>query len=223
VPQHKNLQVGVIKQYCEQHGAPMTCRKLYKGPVSFRPIGIIVASSNYAPMIANKDDDGFHRRSRIWQTTQTFRAKPQKLTEHKADDTLKGRILKGEFNSQLVWLLRGLWETLEPDVNPGTMLLPIPADMQELETLNAAGGSQDALLAWIVESCEPVERKKASKMTDFKKAAAAQLGVSEMQIGPILTAAGIGPQGTTNSEGVRVAVGAHPKWTRDGTPGLRVK
>ena len=107
VPQHKNLQVGVIKQYCEQYGAPMTCRKLYKGPVSFRPIGLIVASSNYAPIIANKDDDGFHRRARIWQTTQTFRAHPTKLTEHKADDTLKGRILQGVFNPQLVWLLRG--------------------------------------------------------------------------------------------------------------------
>ena len=38
-------------------------------------------------------------------TTQTFRAKPQQLTEHKADDALKARILKGESNSQLVGLL----------------------------------------------------------------------------------------------------------------------
>jgi hypothetical protein len=223
VPQHKNLQVGVIKQYCEQHGAPMTCRKLYKGPVSFRPIGIIVASSNFAPIVANKDDDGFHRRSRIWQTTQTFRAKPQKLTEHKADDTLKGRILKGEFNSQLVWLLRGLWETLEPDVNPGTMLLPIPADMRELETLSAAGGSQETLLAWIGASCLPVDRKKASKMPNFKKAAADHLGVCLMQIGPILTAAGINPQGVPNSNRERVAVGAHPDWKGEGVPRLLLK
>ena len=223
VPQHKNLQIDLIKQYCEQHGAPMTCRKLYKGPVSFRPIGMIAATSNHAVWVMNKDDDGFHRRARIWQTTQTFRAKPEKLTEHKADDTLKARILDGEFNSQLVWLLRGLWETLEPAVNPGTTLLPIPVFMRELEALSAAGGSKDALVAWIAASCKPVDRKKATKITDFKKAAAAQLSVCEMQIGPILTAAGISPQGVTNSEGVRVAVGAHPEWTQAGpAPGLRL-
>ena len=96
VPQHKNLQIDLIKQYCEQHGAPMTCRKLYKGPVTFRSIGMIAATSNYAVSVTNKDDDGFHRRARIWQTTQTFRAKPRKLTEHRADDTLKARILGGE-------------------------------------------------------------------------------------------------------------------------------
>ena len=223
VPQHKNLQIDLIKQYCEQHGAPMTCRKLYKGPVSFRPIGMIAATSNYAVSVTNKDDDGFHRRTRIWQTTQTFRAKPQKLTEHKADDTLKARILKGEFNAQLVWLLRGLWASLESDVNPGTTLLPIPEFMKELEALSAGGGSQDVLQSWIEGSCDPVDRKNATKIQDFKKAAAACLGVCMMQIGPILTAVGINPQGVPNSNRDRVAVGAHPRWTRDGTPGLRVR
>ena len=46
VPQHMNMQAVIIKQYCEQHGAPVACRKLYKGPVTFRPIGLIIASSN---------------------------------------------------------------------------------------------------------------------------------------------------------------------------------
>ena len=90
--------------------------------------------------------------------------------------------------------------------------------MRELEALSAAGGSKDALVAWIAASCKPVDRKKATKITDFKKAAAAQQSVCEMQIGPILTAAGISPQGVTNSEGVRVAVGAHPEWTDAGVP-----
>ena len=63
VPQHKNLQIDLSKQHCEQHGAPMACRKLYKGLVSFRPIGMIAATSNYAVSVTNKDDDGFHRRS----------------------------------------------------------------------------------------------------------------------------------------------------------------
>ena len=223
VPQHKNLQIDLIKQYCEQHGAPMTCRKLYKGPVTFRPIGMIAATSNYAVSVTNKDDDGFHRRARIWQTTQTFRAKPQKLTEHKADDTLKARILKGEFNAQLLWLLRGLWASLDSDINPGTTLLPIPELMKELEALSAGGGSQDALLLWIADCCEPVDRRQATKIQDFKKAAADRLSVCLMQIGPILTAAGINPQGVPNANRERVAVGAHPAWAREGTPGLRVR
>ena len=63
----------------------------------------------------------------------------------------------------------------------------------------------------------------ATKMQDFKKAAADHLGVCLMQIGPILTAAGFSPQGVPNSNRDRVAVGPHPKWTREGTPGLRVK
>ena len=61
VPQYTNLQIDLIMQYCEQHGAPMTCRKLFKGPVYFRPIGMIAATSNYAVVsVMNKDDDGFH-------------------------------------------------------------------------------------------------------------------------------------------------------------------
>ena len=136
---------------------------------------------------------------------------------------MKARILKGEFNSQLVWLLRGLWASLESDVNPGTTLLPIPEFMKELEALSARGGSQDELVSWIADSCEAVERKNATKIQDFKKAAADRLNVSMMQIGPILTAAGINPQGIPNVNRDRVAVGMHPQWTREGTPGLRVR
>ena len=69
-----------------------------------------------------------------------------------------------------------------------------------------------------------MERKSATKIKDFKKAAADRLGVCVMQIGPILTAAGIDPHGTPNASRERVAVGAHSKWTREGPePGLRVR
>ena len=95
--------------------------------------------------------------------------------------------------------------------------------MKELEALSAGGGSQDVLQSWIEGSCDPVDRKNATKIQDFKKAAADSLGVCMMQIGPILTAAGINPQGVPNANHQRVAVGAHPRWTRDGTPGLCVK
>ena len=77
--------------------------------------------------------------------------------------------------------------------------------------------------SWIAGSCEPVERKNATKTQDFKKAAADRLGVSMMQIGPILTAAGINPHGIPNVKKDRVAVGMRPQWTREGTLGLRVR
>ena len=112
---------------------------------------------------------------------------------------------------------------MESDINPGTTILPIPEFMKELEALSSSGGAQDVLLSWIAESCEPVERKNGTKIQDFKRAAADRLGVCMMQIGPILTAVGINPQGVPNANRDRVAVGVHPKWTRDGTPGLRVR
>lgn len=97
------------------------------------------------------------------------------------------------------------------------------AEAQQELALSAARESRDALLVWIETSCEPVERKNATKMKDFRKAAADHLGVSLMQIGPILTAAGINPTGMPSSNRERVAIGPHPKWAREGTPGLRVK
>eukprot|EP00959_Pyramimonas_sp_CCMP1952_P351660 7368122-Pyramimonas_sp.AAC.1 len=93
--------------------------------------------------------------------------------------------------------------------------------MKELEALSAGGGSQDTLLSWIADCCEPVERKNATEIQEFKKAAADRLSVSLMQIGPVLTAAGINPQGVPNVKRDRVAVGPHPQWSQDGTPGLR--
>ena len=95
--------------------------------------------------------------------------------------------------------------------------------MQELEALNATGGSQDALVAWIATSCKPVERKDATNIKEFKKAVADHMSKCLMEVGPILTAVGINPQGVPNSKRERVAVGPHPEWTREGTPGLQVR
>ena len=36
--------------------------------------------------------------------------------------------------------------------------------MKELEALSAGGGSQDTLLSWIEGSCDPVERRNATKI-----------------------------------------------------------
>ena len=210
-----------MKQISEQETAPLTCMKLYHAPVTFRPTGMLVMTSNYAPTVSNKDDDGFHRRARIWQTTQTFVPKPRKLTEHKADDSLKGRIQRGDFNAQIVWLVRGLWASLSTDVNPGTELTPKPEMMLELEAMSADGGAKTALLKFVANNCTPVERKMATKWTDFKTKVAESLCLSPLQVGPVLTGAGI--QGQVSSQGARVAVGPHPDWDKTTVPGLRLK
>ena len=78
-------------------------------------------------------------------------------------------------------------------------------------------------MAWVSTSCEPVERRQAMKIQDFKKAVSESIGVCLTQVGPILRVAGINPNGVPNSQGDRVAVGPHPVWTRSGpAPGLRV-
>ena len=92
VPQHKNLQIDLIKQYCEQHGAPMTCRKLYTGPVVSRPIGMIAAASNYAVPITNKDDDGFHRRQATDFPRQATEAHGAQSRRHAQGPHPQGRI-----------------------------------------------------------------------------------------------------------------------------------
>ena len=126
----------------------------------------------------------------------------QKLTERNADDTLKARILKGEVIAQFIWLLRGPWASLDSDVNPGAALLPIPEFMKELEVLSAGGSSQDALLSCIADCCVPVERKNATKIQEFKRAVVGSLRVCLMQIGPILTAAGISLACPNGAKGV---------------------
>ena len=95
--------------------------------------------------------------------------------------------------------------------------------MDEAE-MDEAEGYRDALLAWISASCEPVKRRRAMKILEFRRAAADSIGVCLTQIGPFLRAVGIDPKGVPNSLGDRVAVGPHPDWTRIGpAPGLRVK
>ena len=221
VPKHKNLQIDLLKQYCEQHGAPITCRKLYKAPVSFRPTGFLVATSNYAMSVTNKDDDGFMRRARIWETTQTFKTKPTKLTEQKGDDTLKGKITSGYYNAQLLWLVRGLWATLAPDVNPGTVLQPAPKFMKELEDISSAGGSQIKVKNFIEKYCKHVERKDATKIAELKKVLAEFLCVEPNTIGPILTAIGVDSRGVCNTGHVRIAYHPHKKEIKcDGKDGV---
>jgi len=211
VPQHKNLQVDMIKQFCEQSGAPITARKLYKAPMSFRPVGVICATSNFPPQVTHKDDTGYIRRARIWQTCQTFAVNPSKLTEVRADPSIKQRIASGEFNAQLLWIEKGLARTLTTDINPATELEPRPQFMKDIEVECAEGGSGEQFEQFVRECTEPCDRKSATPIKEFKEAVAKALGVSRVQVGPLLTAKGYTANGAVmNSTGGRVIVGFHP-------------
>ena len=222
VPQHQNLQVDLIKQFCEQAGAPIRPRKLFKAPMSFRPIGVICATSNFPPQVTHKDDTGYVRRARIWQTTQTFSAKPKKLTEIQADPNIKQRIVKGEFNPQMLWLLRGLVPTLSAVVNPATELEPRPEYMREMEDECAEGSSSDKFVDFITNMTLPCAGKDATLISEFKTHAAKYLGVPKVAVGPVMTSNGYNSNGASNGKD-RVAVGFHPERGAAKGNGLKLK
>ena len=213
VPKHKNLQVDLIKQYCEQNGAPIVARKLYKGPVHFRPIGWLASTSNYCASVINPDDDGFNRRIRLWQTSVIWKAKPDpmKPTEKKADPLIKDRILKGEFNPQMLFMIIALYDTLDHEANPSTNVEPMPPSMQELQIEMQEGNSNDRLKEFL-SLCSTVDsRNDGCPMKLFKATLAKYLGIKKSALGPVLTAAGIDKDGPVNSHGVRVVLVKWPE------------
>ena len=209
VPKHENLQVEFIKQFAEQSGAPMTARKLYKAPMSFRPIGVICATSNFPPQVAHKDDTGYIRRARVWQTSQTFCAQPTLLTQVRADPAIKECISQGGFNSQMLWIIRGLAQTLAPSVNPATELEPRPVFMREMEEECVEGGAKDKLAEFIRDRTVPCERKAATPIGEFKQTIAEFVGVPKSMVATVMTESGYDSKGIPNGV-ARVAVGHHP-------------
>ncbi|CAE7431504.1 unnamed protein product, partial [Symbiodinium sp. CCMP2456] len=133
VPEHEDLDTDFLKALCEQGGAPLTGRGLYRNPRSFRPMGVFCATSNFPPKVKQIDDDGWARRAREWQTEARFVARPTKITEHKADDSLKKKINDGCFHAEMNFFALGFFNSLSEELNPGTELLPKPPQMVLLE------------------------------------------------------------------------------------------
>jgi hypothetical protein len=222
VPKHENLQVEFMKQFAEQAGAPMTARKLYKAPTSFRPIGVICATSNFPPQVKHKDDTGYIRRARVWQTSQTFCVHPTLLTQRRADPNIKHQIATGAFSAELLWLVRGLARTLLASVNPATELEPRPAFMVEVEQECLEGSSKEKFTEFILQRTEPCDRKSATKIKLFKEAASEYLGEPKLTVSTLMTACGYASTGMPNGTD-RVAVGYHPNRSGVKGDGLRLK
>ena len=87
VPAHEQLNAQFLKPFCEQGGAMITGRPLFKSPKDFRPTAVLTATSNHPPEHKQAtEDDGLTRRAGVYQTTRKFVPRPQTLTELKADD-----------------------------------------------------------------------------------------------------------------------------------------
>ncbi|CAE7784050.1 unnamed protein product [Symbiodinium sp. CCMP2592] len=157
IPAHDNLNEGFLKGYCEQEGAPIAGRALNRGPRSWRPQGLLFCTSNHAPRVQDSEDDGWTRRARVWETQHRFVANPTGPCERKGDDTLKGRIQSGAFNSELLYFAMGLYGSLKERYNPGTMLLPMPVEMRDIQAELARSNPQRTASDFVESCCEIVQ------------------------------------------------------------------
>ncbi|CAE7284306.1 unnamed protein product, partial [Symbiodinium sp. CCMP2456] len=146
-----------MKAFCEQQGAPISGRALNRGPRSWRPQGLLFCTSNHAPRVQNSEDDGWTRRARVWETQHRFVANPTGPAERKGDDGLKARIQSGAFNAELLYFAMGLYGSLKERFNPGTMLIPMPAEMRDVQAELAKGGAQRCATDFIESCCDVVE------------------------------------------------------------------
>ena len=190
VPEHDDLDTDFLKALCEQGGAPLTGRGLYRNPRSFRPMGVFCATSNFPPKVKQIDDDGWARRAREWQTEARFVAHPSKLTEHKADDSLKSKINSGYFHAEMNFFALGLHNSLSEELNPGTELLPKPPQMVLLEEQNRE--SMKTVEKFLSEHCErAAQYNHGSPWTVFLDALKAYLDCDRKVARTRLTSAGI--------------------------------
>ena len=210
VPEHKQVHQDLIKAFCEQGGAPITTRKLYRAPETFRPIGGLFCTSNYVLTTQTPEDDGFQRRARVLETRYKFVPHPTTLTERKADDLLKGRIDAGAFDGQLFLLATLLYDTLDPEVSPGTELQPRPEHMAEgEEEVFAKTDSAEAMREWLIK-CTPVARVSGVSMTTFRKALEEAIEIKGARLRAAAKKVGLDLKGMPNAENVRVVVWKHP-------------
>ncbi|CAE7251057.1 unnamed protein product, partial [Symbiodinium sp. CCMP2456] len=190
VPEHEDLDTDFLKALCEQGGAPLTGRGLYRNPRSFRPMGVFCATSNFPPKVKQIDDDGWARRAREWQTEARFVARPTKITEHKADDSLKKKINDGCFHAEMNFFAFGLFNSLSEELNPGTELMPKPPQMVLLEEQNRENAK--TVDKFLLEHCERVAQyNQGCPWSAFVDALKAYLDCDRKVARTRLTSAGI--------------------------------
>ena len=179
VPCHDNLNEDFLKGYCEQEGSPVSGRALNRGPRSWRPQGLLFCTSNHAPRVLHAEDDGWTRRARVWETKVRFVANPSGPAERLAEDGLKRCIQAGEFDSEILYFAKGLYASLKERYNPGTMLIPMPQEMTELQAELRESYPQRTATDFANQECEVVDKyQEGTPWPIFKQACAEFNGYS---------------------------------------------
>ena len=184
VEKHRQLAVEFLKSATEQAGAPVKARGFKRDPKGFRVMAQIFMTSNNAPRF---DDPagGFARRLCLWEFPRQFQGKD-------VDPDLRDKILRGDFNSELLWIAKGFYTSITSDYNPGTIISPKPALMIEVEAELAPEQSPHKRLVEFIETrCCWCSRNDATNAKIWRHAAKDFCGVSYASIGPLLAIAGV--------------------------------
>ena len=206
VPRHQDLQLDMIKRLCEQQGAKISARKLFRTNFSFRPMLLLVATSNHPPTLRSldEDDDGFHRRARIYQTTGKFVKQPKRETEKKADLSLAPAITSGSLNPQTFYLLNVFYHTLGLAYAPEITITPVPDAVKELEDELSKNSTFEQLEKHISINFKAVSREAAMSIQEFRNHMCTFFGMKLLELRPLLVRLGINPTGTPNASKQRV-------------------
>ena len=184
VEKHRQLAVEFLKSATEQAGAPMKARGFKQDPKGFRVMAQIFMTSNNAPCFEDAGQ-GFSRRLCLWEFPRRFQGKD-------VDPDLRDKIMRGCFNSELLWVATGFYTSITSDYNPGTIICPKPAAMIEVENELVSNQSPSKRLVEFIETrCCWCARNDATNAKIWRHAAKDFCGVSYAAIGPLLSIVGV--------------------------------
>lgn len=140
----------------------LTCRALYKDPISYIPQFTLFLQTNDIPDL-NKLDGGIKRRMVIWPFRNSFvdEPNPENPNEKKKDNNLKERLETERFYSQFMRMLIDYIENLSEDDRNN---LPVPKSF--INETNEYFDNNNPLLEFIKSELVPSD-KHTEKLTDI--------------------------------------------------------
>ena len=186
VPAHTWFNFDAAKPICEQEGAWILSRGLYKDPEPWRSMGGLALTSNH-PMVLDdtqREDTGVRRRLNHSKMRRTF--SPLEGKE------IKASINRGELNHEVFWLTRVFREYVER--MPGTRMVPIPPRvLKETAELLSAKKVVD-VKAWLEANTTWATYASATDHLTLRKVIAKAFNLDEGSWKAIFDAAGLKPK-----------------------------
>ena len=162
-----------LKPLTEQEGCRIPARKLFKDPVAFTMTAAFIGLSNNQMDLGPNPDDGLRRRVVPDPMPNKF-VPAEKMVEgcpshwRAMDETIKTRARKGEFASEMVFVMQSLFDTLF--LREGTNIKPVPLRIQEEQKEIFGAGSQGGMKKWLHDNCIAVDNASdASHRNDVHK------------------------------------------------------